>query len=234
MTVDQISRQVLIGVDVGGTNTDSVLLDPNEFDQEHRGVLAWNKNVTTDDVSEGIEAAIAKLLEDNKSVKTSDVAAVAIGTTHFINAVIEQDQGRLEKVAVLRLCGPYSKAMPPFSDFPEGLKSILDGYQGFLSGGHHVDGAEILPVDEDQVLEHVAKIKELNLNAVAVTGVFSPMTPVHEQQVADIIKREMPGVQLVMSHEGKYKLSFNRLGRFWAHLRSRTGNTHSTPGQTSS
>lgn len=204
MTVDEISRQVLIGVDVGGTNTDSVLLDPNEFDKEHRGVLAWNKSVTTDDVSEGIEAAIAKLLQDNQSIKTSDVAAVAIGTTHFINAVIEQDQARLEKVAVLRLCGPYSKAMPPFSDFPEGLKGILDGYQGFLSGGHHVDGAEILPVDEEQVLGHVAKIKELNLNAVAVTGVFSPMTPVHEQQVAAIIKREIPGVQLVMSHEGKF------------------------------
>uniref|UniRef100_A0A060T268 ARAD1C22924p n=1 Tax=Blastobotrys adeninivorans TaxID=409370 RepID=A0A060T268_BLAAD len=200
MTVQ--NRQVLIGVDVGGTNTDSVLLDPNEFDQEHRGVLAWNKSVTTNDVSEGIEAAIAKLLDESThTVNRSDVAAVAIGTTHFINAVIEQDQGRLERVAVLRLCGPYSKAMPPFSDFPEGLKAILDGYQGFLNGGHHVDGQEIQPVDEQEVLQHVAEIKKLGLQAVAVTGVFSPMTPVHEQKVAEIVQREIPGVQLVMSHE---------------------------------
>ena len=52
-----------------------------------------------------------------------------------MNAVLEVDARRLEKVAVLRLCGPYTQQCPPFVDFPVGLKKLTEGYVGYLDGG---------------------------------------------------------------------------------------------------
>ena len=70
-----------IGVDVGGTNTDGVLLDPTAApDSPNRGILAWCKTPTTPDPSDGIEACISKLLKDAQ-VALSDVASISIGTT---------------------------------------------------------------------------------------------------------------------------------------------------------
>lgn len=196
-----MTRPLLIGVDVGGTNTDSVLIDPTQFEEESKGVLAWNKMATTSDVSEGIERGITKLLEDQKSIQKEEIVSVTIGTTHFINAVVEQDQARLDKVAVLRLCGPYSENAPPFSDFPAGLTHILKGYVGFVNGGYHVDGSNIRPIKESEVLEHIATIKKLGLKSVAIIGIFSPMNPAQEIKVRDIIIREIPGINVTISSD---------------------------------
>ncbi|CDK25860.1 unnamed protein product [Kuraishia capsulata CBS 1993] len=197
-----MQRELLIGVDVGGTNTDAVLLDAAEFtNPETRGVLAWNKSNTTTDVSDGIEKAIQTLFDQAKSVQKSEVAAVTIGTTHFINAVIEQDRARLEKVAVLRLCGPYTKNSFPFSDFPAGLRDITEGYVGYLQGGNQVTGDEIRELDEAEIREHCSKIKKLGLSAVVVIGIFATMLPAHEIRCAEIVAEEITGAKVVMSHQ---------------------------------
>lgn len=192
---------LLIGVDVGGTNTDCVAIDPTQLTSKTKGVLGWNKMVTTSDVSKGIERGITKLLEDCKGIDKKDFTSVTIGTTHFINAVIERDQARLDKIAVLRLCGPYTRNASPFSDFPAGLRYILDGYIGFLDGGYHVDSREIQTVKETEVLKHVAKIKELGLKAVAIVGIFSPMKSKQELYVKQIVEREIPGIKVSISSE---------------------------------
>ena len=70
-----------IGVDVGGTNTDAVLVDG-------RDVLAEAKTPTTSDVTGGISSAIRTLVESS-GVSGSRMHAVMIGTTHFTNAVVE-------------------------------------------------------------------------------------------------------------------------------------------------
>ena len=69
-----------IGVDVGGTNTDAVVLGPN-------GVLGWRKTPTTADVYSGIAAAITQAIAD-ASVDSADVDCVMIGTTQFTNACL--------------------------------------------------------------------------------------------------------------------------------------------------
>ena len=67
-----------IGVDVGGTNTDAVLMDGSR-------VVAFSKFPTTPDISSGIIQAVRHLLED--AVGSPDrITAVMIGTTHFTNA----------------------------------------------------------------------------------------------------------------------------------------------------
>ena len=151
-------RKLLIGIDVGGTNTDSVLLDPSLVsDTTTRGIIAWNKANTTSDVSDGIEAALTELFTLAPKVYKEDVGAVTIGTTHFLNAVIEQDRGKLDKVAVLRFVGPYSQKTEPFCEFPAGLKDILKGYVAYLDGGHYVHGEEVSELNKKEIHDHCMK-----------------------------------------------------------------------------
>ena len=193
-------KNLLIGIDVGGTNTDSVLLDPSKFASETRGVISYHKSSTTADVSGGISDALDHLLVEKNGYTPDNVLAVTIGTTHFINAVVEQDRARLAPVAVIRLCGPYSQGSGPFSDFPAGLTKIIKGYTAFVDGGHRVDGNEIQPLDEALILEHAAKIKSLGIKSVAIVGIFSIINKTHEQRAAELVRLVIPDGDIVMSH----------------------------------
>lgn len=97
-----------IGVDVGGTNTDAAILDITALDSASRGVLATCKTATTTNVTLGIKTAIGHVLAQ-AGVDRSKIVNVAVGTTHFVNAVVENDARRLNRVAVVRLCGPYTR-----------------------------------------------------------------------------------------------------------------------------
>ncbi|EFX06405.1 hydantoinase/oxoprolinase [Grosmannia clavigera kw1407] len=192
-----------IGVDVGGTNTDAVMLDalaPRE--SADRGVLALHKTPTTSpDVTDGIETAVRRVLTDS-GVPASAVACLTIGTTHFINAIVEQDARRLSKVAVVRLSRSFTRQVPPFSDFPPALRRILDGgCCVHVDGGLHIDGAQEAPVREEQVVQACTTIRERGLNAIVVAGVFSPIDDRfrQEQRVRDIIRCELPGADVVCS-----------------------------------
>lgn len=97
-----------VGVDVGGTNTDGAILDITAVNTPSRGVLASSKTPTTPDVTGGIRAVVKDVVGAS-AVDTRDILSVAIGTTHFVNAVVEADARRLSRVAVIRLCGPFTQ-----------------------------------------------------------------------------------------------------------------------------
>ena len=135
-----------IGVDVGGTNTDAVIL-------RQKTVLSSAKVPTTEDVTSGITEAIKSTLtqlpDEFQPNPTQYVARVNIGTTHFVNAVVQRKF--LTKVAVLRLCGPATKAIPPLCDFPADLRNVIGGMHFFLNGGFQYDCSSITDVDENEV-----------------------------------------------------------------------------------
>lgn len=99
-----------IGCDVGGTNTDAAVLDTTLLQHEARGVLTTHKTPTTSNITDGIKTAIENVLKQSQ-VDRKKVLNVAIGTTHFVNAVVENDARRLSRVAVIRLCGPYTRSV---------------------------------------------------------------------------------------------------------------------------
>ncbi len=49
--------------------------------------------------------------------------------------MIERNANELAPVAVLRLCGPYSREVPPFAGFPDDLGSIIEVFTAYLPGG---------------------------------------------------------------------------------------------------
>ena len=84
-----------IGIDVGGTNTDAVLIDGET-------VLSSIKFPTTADVMKGVVDAIRHVTA-SQPASASQVDAVMIGTTHFTNAVVER--ARLERKYFPRCVG---------------------------------------------------------------------------------------------------------------------------------
>ncbi|KAL2134988.1 hypothetical protein VTI74DRAFT_10123 [Chaetomium olivicolor] len=196
-------KNLRIGVDVGGTNTDGVLLNPTcPADDPSRGIIAWHKAPTTPDPSEGIAAAIKNMFASS-GVAPSDVASITIGTTHFVNAVVERDASRLSRVAVIRLCGPYSKHAPPCVDWPEDLRGIVLGYYALVKGGLEVDGDLIFDLDEEEIVEACTEIKRRRIKSVVVNGIFSPIDAVdrQEERAAGIVRREVPDCEVVCSKE---------------------------------
>ena len=180
-----------IGIDVGGTNTDAALMDGLH-------VVAACKSPTTADVSSGVAAVLRRVLAES-GVAAAAVRAVMIGTTHFTNAVVERR--RLLEVAAIRLGLPATRALPPMTDWPDDLATTLGRHCYMVRGGHEFDGREIAPLDEAEVARIGREIRAKGLRTASITSVFSPVTPVMEQRAAEILRNEVPGIALSLSHE---------------------------------
>jgi len=180
-----------VGVDVGGTNTDAVLID-------ERGVVAAAKTPTTEDVTTGIRDALAAVL-GSLDAEVGPIDAVMVGTTHFTNAVVQRRD--LERVATLRVGLPSGRSLPPLSDWPRGLAAQVDGGVYLVRGGHEVDGREIVPFDEEGAREAARRIRDAGVRSVAVSAVFSPLTPECEERATEILRETVPGVAVTLSHD---------------------------------
>src|SRR5262245_31486696 len=180
-----------IGIDVGGTNTDAVLMDGDR-------VVASHKTSTTPDVSSGIIAALEHVLSSGATAP-ADITAVMIGTTHFTNAVIERR--RLLEVAAVRIALPATQALPPMVDWPEDLRAALGEHAFYVHGGYEFNGVEISSIDEDEIRSLAADVRSRGLRSIALTSVFSPVNGEQEQRVAAILREELPDAYLSLSSE---------------------------------
>lgn len=200
-----IHKRLRIGVDVGGTNTDGCLIDPSLTATPSKGILAFHKSPTTTNPSDGINAALTHLLTSTTpAVNPADVASVTIGTTHFVNAVVERDARRLCKVAVVRLAGPFGKHAPPCVDWPADMKELVLGHWASVKGGLEVDGNLIAELDEGAVREECRVIAGMEIRSIVVIGVFSPIDTLYhqEERAAVIIREELgPDVDVVTSKD---------------------------------
>ncbi len=160
---------MFIGVDVGGTNTDAVLMDGTRL-------AGAAKAPTTADVTTGIVAAVTELLA--QGLRGARVDAVMVGTTDFTNALLERRN--LSPTAVIRLALPATQLLPPLVDWPAELKDAVGGFTYMVGGGHEFDGREISPLDRAELRRVVRALRDAGVKAVALSGVFS-LTPIHRR-----------------------------------------------------
>ena len=114
-----------------------------------------------------------------------------IGTTHFVNAVVQR-RG-LAPVAAIRIGLPASASLPPFCDWPDDLAELVRGEVFMLEGGHDYDGREIMPFDEAGMRAGgAADPRAAASRSVAVAAIFSPLDPSHEERAARDPRRGMP------------------------------------------
>ena len=180
-----------IGVDVGGTNTDAVVLGPG-------GVLGWKKTATTPDVYSGIVTAI-RAAKEIAGTTPDEIDCVMIGTTQFTNAVIERRS--LLPVGIVRLALPAASAIPPLTDWPSDLVETIGSHVHQVRGGYEYDGREIAPLDERAVAEAARSLKHAGIVSTAVTSVFAPINGMMERRAAEIIRDECPDMAVSLSGE---------------------------------
>jgi N-methylhydantoinase A/oxoprolinase/acetone carboxylase beta subunit len=180
-----------IGIDVGGTNTDAVIISDD-------AVLHAVKSPTTADVMGGILAALEKLLAE-AGVAADQIGALMIGTTHFTNAVVQRRE--VSRAAAVRIGLPAAATLPPFVDWPEDLRALVRGPVHMLRGGYEVDGRPLVPFDRVGMRAAARAIAETGVDAVGVSCVFSPLNPDLEKEAGEILREECPGIAITLSHE---------------------------------
>jgi len=178
-----------IGVDVGGTNTDAVLVSGRE-------VRHAVKAPTTPDVTTGITNALRALID---ATGVADVDLIALGTTHFTNAVAAVQQ--LAPAAAVRLGYPASAGLPPFVDWPQPLRDAIGGTYFLCGGGHEYDGRPISQVDKEELLRVAEEIRRAGIRSVAVSSVFSMVNPEAEREAAAVLADVIPDGFVSLSHE---------------------------------
>lgn len=170
-----------IGIDVGGTNTDAIVLN------EKLELVSATKSPTTEDVMTGIKNAMSVVLSDPK-VDREQIGYAMLGTTHCTNAIVERK--RLDRTAVIRLGAPATAAIKPMIDWPADLRAAINDQWFLVAGGHEFDGREISKLDEARLAEIAKEIKG-TCDSVAITSVFSPVDDSHEKRAAQIIREEL-------------------------------------------
>lgn len=181
-----------IGIDVGGTNTDAVLVTAGNE------VVTTTKTSTTPDVTSGITTAIAAL-RAQAGFDPAEIQAVMIGTTHFVNALVEAK--RLAPTAVIRFGLPATSGLPPLVAWPRRLTEAIAGRGYLCHGGHEFDGRTISPLDRDEVLTAAADAVAGGARSIAISSVFSPVNADFELQAAELVAAEYPDLFISLSHE---------------------------------
>ena len=180
-----------LGIDVGGTNTDAVILDRDDR------VLAKAKVPCTPDITGGITAALDAVVRA-PGVAASQITHVMLGTTRATNAVLERR--RLRRVAVIRIGGPATHGVRPMFGWPRDLAEAVSVGATIVDGGIEFDGRDLAPFDADAVARFLGEVGE-QAEGVAITSVFAPVSARHELLAADIVKRELGEVHVSLSHE---------------------------------
>jgi N-methylhydantoinase A/oxoprolinase/acetone carboxylase beta subunit len=186
------AAELRLGIDVGATHTDAVVLD------ERDRLLAKAKVPSSPDVHAGVAAAIDRLPAAGV-VASGTVASVMLSTT-AMTAAVEQRSG-LGRVAALRIGSPVGDAIPPLTNWPADLRRVVGGARATVRGGAEFDGRAIAPLDEDAVCRFLDEVAGAT-HSVAISSVFSPVAPEQELAAAGLVAAELgPAVHVSMSHQ---------------------------------
>jgi N-methylhydantoinase A/oxoprolinase/acetone carboxylase beta subunit len=195
---------IRLGVDVGGTFTDLVLVDDEE------GTVSLNKVPTTaDDPSIGVIEGALEICA-SAGVEPDDVQQFFHGTTIATNLALEHDGAKIGMITtegyrdilhIARHKRPYNFSIQ--QDLPWQRHPLVRRRHRLPVRERIIapDGEVLTPLDEDGVREAVRKLKKAGVEAVAVCFMFSFLNPAHEKRAKEIVEEEWPQVYLSVSHE---------------------------------
>lgn len=192
-----------IGVDVGGTFTDFIYVDDSgKFE-------VYKTSTTPHDPSIGMMEGINAIC-DKLNIKHDEIDEIFHGTTIATNMVLEHKgcragmittKGYRDIIHIARHKRPTNFSIVediPWQKYPVCRRH--DRY-GVTERVVAPDGAELIPLDEEEVRQAVRKMKAEKVEAIAVCFLFSFLNPAHEQRVKEIIKEEYPEVYISLSSE---------------------------------
>ncbi len=194
------TRRYRVGLDIGGTFTDLVLL------HEPTGTLQWHKVLTTPrDPADGALRGLRELCE-RAGTTLASIGTLIHATTLVTNAIIERKGAR---AALLTTDG--------FRDILEmGKEQRYDIYDLFLRFPDPLvrrrwrievrervtrDGDVRIAPDAADVRAQVARLADAGVEALAIVFLHAYQNPVHEQMVRDLVQREFPHLFVSISSE---------------------------------
>lgn len=183
------TQSLRLGIDVGGTNTDAVLM-------RGRDVLATAKTFTTADVRGGVVKAVNLILGQAGEYRP-DIEAVMIGTTQFVNAFVQRRE--LTPVAAIRVSLPKADGVPPFSGWPDDVIEVVRGRVYMVGGGSLYTGKDYAPLDEDAIRAAAEDAACRDLTSVAISANFAPIRPDLEERAAEIVRTVLPDARITLS-----------------------------------
>ncbi len=180
-----------IGIDVGGTHTDAVLLDGDT-------VVASTKALTSADVITGIMDALETILAERAGTENS-IEAVMLGTTQFTNAVVERRE--LAEVAAIRIAAPSGDGLPPKIGWPDDISRCLGDNIYTVRGGYLYDGWPLAEMDEREIDAVIEDLVRKKVAAVSISSAFSPMNPDPELEFGRRVRAALPDAHITLSHK---------------------------------
>ena len=195
-----MTDQYRLGIDIGGTFTDGILL--NETTGEVRTAKVPS---TPADPSDGFLRALRRMLDDGQA-EPGAVKYVVHGTTVATNAIIE---GNLAKTAFITTEGfrdlleIQTGIRPSLYDLQfQKLKPLVPRYLCFgVPERLDYRGEVLVPLDEDAVRGVVRELREEDVESVAVCLLHSYINPEHERRIGEILASELPSVLCSLSSE---------------------------------
>jgi N-methylhydantoinase A len=189
-----------LGVDVGGTFTDVLLVD------EETGVSHRAKTASTPaDQSEGVLNGIRKVCRD-AGIEMSEVAHVLHGTTVATNAILQgrgarvglvTTQGFRQVLQIARSFVPGGLAGWIIWPKPEPLAKLEHTVE--IPGRIAADGRVVTPLDEDRARAELRRLAGAGIEALTVSLINSYANDAHERRVAELAAEELPSVPVSLS-----------------------------------
>ena len=172
-----------IGIDIGGTNTDGVIVDENDR------IIDSAKVPTTAPLEKGFNEVLKILLSRSK-IPLKHIKGVFVGTTHATNAILQCKD--LYRVGVIRLAGHQPITLPPAYGWPKRLHETILAGTLTLDGGYECDWRPLTPSNMKQIQEAACKLMDQGAESLAICGVFSPLHPQQEISAAEAIQQNVP------------------------------------------
>jgi len=198
--IGNMSAPLSLGIDIGGTFTDLVVLDPSDG----RAII-WKESTTPDDPARGTMLGLQHLLKKG-TIAPGSIGRVVHATTLFTNALIER-KGAL--TGLLTTAG--------FADVLEiGRERKYELYDLFLEMPKPLvarplrreayerlapDGRIEIPLDMEAMLREVAFLVDAGVTSLAICFLHAYANPIHERMAAEAIRQGFPNLSITLSSD---------------------------------
>ena len=192
-----------LGIDVGGTFTDLVCADSN-------GKTITEKLLTTPQnqamgVLEGIRR-LSSAFEKNEVEFLKEVSVIIHGTTVATNTMLEYKGAKTGLITssgfrdTIEIRRNYKEAA--FDIHLKAPHQIVPRRRRFgVTERIDYSGNIVKPLNEGEVREVVSKLAEDGVDSIAVCFLFSFLNPTHELRTRELIRDQLPDVQIALSSE---------------------------------
>jgi N-methylhydantoinase A len=188
-----------IGIDVGGTFTDGILIDERTGDFTIAKVPS-----TPEDPSRGFLHAVERLLEEHPEAEWPDLDYIIHATTVVTNAVLEDKTAPAaflvtEGFRDLLEIGRQTRSSLYDLQFVKARPMVQRRHVFEIPERLNAAGDVVRPLDEDRVRDIGSRLREAGIETVAVCLIHSYRNSGHERRVAELLREQDPGLLISLS-----------------------------------